>query len=156
LPSGSVSVMRVFRRVFLGLLLLNVVLVAAGLVAKRMLPAYGDDDSDVFAAVAAMDGADIVNRSDSFRAGSGTAVMGGMKIDLTEAEVGTSATLELTAVAGGIEVTVPGGWRVEMASSVFAGGAENLTDPDAAADDAPLLLVDARAYFGGIAVRSAS
>jgi hypothetical protein len=148
--------MRVFRRVFLGLLLLNVVLVAAGLVAKRMLPAYGDDDSDVFAAVAAMDGADIVNRSDSFRAGSGTAVMGGMKIDLTEAEVGTSATLELTAVAGGIEVTVPGGWRVEMASSVFAGGAENLTDPDAAADDAPLLLVDARAYFGGIAVRSAS
>ena len=148
--------MRLFRRVFLGLLLLNVLLVAAGLVAKRMLPAYGDDDSDVFAAVAAMDGADIVNRSDSFRAGSGTAVMGGMTIDLTEAAFATSATLELTAVAGGIEVTVPGAWRVEMTSSAFAGGTENLTDPDSAADDAPLLLVDARAYFGGIAVRTAS
>lgn len=147
--------MRILRRALLGLLLLNVVLVAAAQVAKRMLPSYGDEDSDVFAAVAAMDGAEIANRSDSFRAGSGTAVMGGMTIDLTDAEISTSATLELTAVAGGIDVTVPAIWRVEMASTVFAGGAENLTDPDAADMGAPLLLVDARAYFGGIAIRAA-
>jgi predicted membrane protein len=148
--------MRLFKRVFLGVFLMNVLLVVAGLVAKRMLPAYGDETSDVFAAVAAMDGAEVVNKSDSFRAGSGSAVMGGMTIDLTEAGISTSATLELTAVAGGIDVTVPASWRVEMASTVFAGGVENLTDPDAVADDAPLLLVDARAYFGGIAVRNAS
>lgn len=148
--------MRLFKRVFLGVFLMNVLLVVAGLVAKRMLPAYGDETSDVFAAVAAMDGAEVVNKSDSFRAGSGSAVMGGMTIDLTEAGISTSATLELTAVAGGIDVTVPASWRVEMASTLFAGGVENLTDPDAVADDAPLLLVDARAYFGGIAVRNAS
>ena len=148
--------MRTLRRVLLGVLLLNVLLVAAAQVAKRMLPSYGDEDSDVFAAVAAMDGAEVVNRSDSFRAGSGTAVMGGMTIDLTGAEISTSATLELTAVAGGIDVTVPAGWRVEVASTVFAGGVENLTDPDAADDEAPLLLVDARAYFGGVAIRTVS
>jgi hypothetical protein len=148
--------MRHLKRVLLGVFLLNVLLVVAAQVAKRMLPAYGDESSDVFAAVAAMDGAEIVNRSDSFRAGSGTAVMGGMTVDLTEAKISTSATLELTAIAGGIDVTVPASWRVEMASTVFAGGSENLTDPDAAADEAPLLLVDARAYFGGIAIRSAS
>jgi hypothetical protein len=146
--------MRVLKRVALGVVLLNVLLVVAAQVAKRMLPAYGDEDSDVFAAVAAMDGAEVANRSDSFRAGSGTAVMGGMTIDLTEADFTTSATLELTAVAGGIEVTVPANWRVEMTSSVIAGGTENLTDPDAPGDDAPLLVVDARAYFGGIAIRT--
>ena len=148
--------MQLFKRIFLGVFLLNVLLVAAALVAKRMLPAYGDEDSDVFAAVAALNGAEIANRSDSFRAGSGTAVMGGMTIDLTEAEIFTSATLELTAVAGGIEVTVPAGWRVETTSTVFAGGVENLTDPDGVDDEAPLLLVDARAYFGGVAIRSGS
>ncbi len=148
--------MRILKRALLGVLLLNVLLVVAAQVAKRMLPAYGDEDSDVFAAVAAMNGAEIVNRSDSFRAGSGTAVMGGMTIDLTEAEISTSATLELTAVAGGIDVTVPTDWRVEMASTMFAGGTDNLTDPDAADDEAPLLLVDARAYFGGIAIRTVS
>jgi hypothetical protein len=148
--------MRLLKRIFLGVFLLNVLLAAAALVAKRMLPAYGDEDSDVFAAVAAMGGAEVVNRSDSFRAGSGTAVMGGMTIDLTEAEISTSATLELTAIAGGIDLTVPASWRVEMTSAMFAGGVDNLTDPDAAVDEAPLLLVDARAYFGGVAVRTAS
>jgi len=148
--------MPILKRALLGVLLLNVLLIAAAQVAKRMLPAYGDDGSDVFAAVAAMDGAEVVNRSDSFRAGSGTVVMGGMTIDLTEAEISTSATLELTAIAGGIEVTVPTSWRVEMASTLFAGGVDNLTEPDAADDEAPLLLVDARAYFGGIAIRTVS
>ncbi len=148
--------MRLLKRVLLGVFLLNVLLVVAAQVVKRMLPSYGDEDSDVFAAVAAMDGAEVVNRSDSFRAGSGTAVMGGMTIDLTEARISTSATLELTAVAGGIDVTVPAGWRVEMTSTMFAGGADNLTDPDGVPDEAPLLLVDARAYFGGVAIRSVS
>ena len=148
--------MQNLKRVLLGIFLLNVLLVVAAQVAKRMLPAYGDEGSDVFAAVAAMDGAEIVNRSDSFRAGSGTAVMGGMTVDLTEARISNSATLELTAVAGGIDVTVPANWRVEMTSTVFAGGVENMADPDAVADEAPLLLVDAQAYFGGVAIRSAS
>lgn len=149
-------VMRWLKRVVVGALFLNILLVVAAQVAKRMLPAYGDEDSDVFAAVAAMDGAEIVNRSDSFRAGSGTAVMGGMTIDLTDAEIATSATLELTAVAGGIDVTVPQDWRVELTSSVFAGGVENFTSPDDVGEDAPLLVVDTRAYFGGVAVRSDS
>ena len=148
--------MRILRRALLGVILLNVLLVAAAQVAKRMLPSYGDEDSDVFAAVAAMDGAELVNRSDSFRAGSGTAVMGGMTIDLTGAEISTSATIEISKSLRlnlGHPI-IPS--HVEMASTVFAGGAENLTDPDAADDEAPLLLVDARAYFGGVAVRTGS
>jgi hypothetical protein len=148
--------MRPLKRVLFGVLLLNVLLVAAAQIAKRMLPSYGDEESDVFAAVAAMDGAEVVNRSDSFRAGSGTVVMGGMSIDLSGADIARSATLELTAVAGGIQVIVPPTWRVEMTSTLIAGGAENSTDPDAVAEDAPLLLIDARCYFGGVDVRTVS
>jgi len=148
--------MRLLKRVFLGIFLLNVLLVVAAQVAKRMLPSYGDDTSDVFAAVAAMGGAEVTNRSDSFRAGSGTVVLGGMAIDLTEADIPHSATLELTAVAGGIDVVVPPTWRVEMTASAFAGGSENATDPDAVPADAALLVIDARACFGGINVRNAS
>ncbi len=148
--------MRLFKRVALGVFLLNVLLVAAAQVAKRILPSYGDETSDVFAAVAAMDGAEVVNRSDSFRAGSGTVVMGGMAIDLTRATITHSATLELTAIAGGIDVVVPPTWRVEMTVSAFAGGAENATDPDGVGEDAPLLVIDARTYFGGVSIRAAS
>lgn len=133
--------------------LLNVAMIAGALVAKKRLPAYGDPHSDTFALVAAMAGIDFASRADAFQAGSGTAVAGGMEIDLAEATLADTATLDLTAVMGGIDVLVPEEWRVEMSSNVFMGGTENLTDPDATADDAPLLLVDARAYMGGIAIR---
>ena len=64
------------------------------------------------------------------------------------------ATLDLSALAGGIDVVVPRDWRVEMDSSAFMGGTDNLTDPDAAADDAPVLVVSAKAVMGGISVRA--
>ncbi len=141
-------------RMLAGFILLNVAVVVGALVARRRLPTYGDQDSDTFALVAAMDGVDFASRADALQAGLGTAVAGGIEIDLTEAGLADTATLGLTAVMGGIDVTVPPAWRVEVASSVFMGGIDNLTDPDATADDAPLLLVDARAYLGGIAVRA--
>ncbi len=140
-------------RLLAGIVLLNVTVVVGALVARRRLPTYGDQDSDTFALVAAMDGVDFASRADALQAGSGTAVAGGIEIDLTEASLADTATLALTAVMGGIDVVVPPEWRVEMSSSVFMGGTDNLTDPDATSDDAPLLLVDARAYLGGIAIR---
>ena len=147
--------MKKFLLTILGsFVLLNVALIVGALVARRTLPRYGDEDSDTFALVAAMDGVDFTSRADPLRSGSGTAVAGGIEIDLTDAIPAGMATLDLTAVAGGIDVVVPEDWRVEMDSSVFMGGTDNLTDPDAAADDAPVLVVTARAFMGGIAVRA--
>jgi len=134
--------------------LLNVAVIVGALVARKRLPIYGDADSDEFALVAAMDGVDFASKAEALREGSGTAVAGGMEIDLTEAHLAESAVLDLTAIMGGIDVVVPPEWRVEMSSNVFMGGTDNLTDPDATADDAPLLLIDARAYMGGVAVRA--
>ncbi len=148
--------MKWLRRILIGIVLFNVVAVAAAQVAKRRLPSYGDQDSETFALVAAMDGIEFVSRSEALRAGSGTPVMGGMAIDLTEVQSADTITLDLKAIMGGIDVFVPAGWRVEMASTSIMGGTENLTDPDTAADDATVLVVDARAYLGGIAVRPKS
>ncbi len=103
-----------------------------------------------------MDGIEFVSRSEALRAGSGTAVMGGMAIDLTEVQSADTITLDLRAIMGGIDVLVPADWRVEMASTSIMGGTENHTDPDTAAADATVLIVDAKAYLGGIAVRPKS
>lgn len=138
------------------MVLFNVLAVVAAQVAKRRLPTYGDQDSETFALVAAMDGIEFVSRSEALRSGSGTAVMGGMAIDLTEVQSADTITLDLKAIMGGIDVLVPAHWRVEMASTSIMGGTENLTDPDTAADDATVLVVDARAYLGGITVRPKS
>ncbi len=142
------------RRIAIGLFVVNALAVIAAQMAKRMLPVYGDADSDVFSLVAAMDGVEFSSRSTALRAARCTAIMGGIELDLTEAELAPTANLELTAVTGGIDVVVPAAWRVELISGGFAGGAENLTEPDSVDDDAPVLVVDARAYFGGVAVRT--
>lgn len=148
--------MKWLRRILIGIVLFNVLAVVAAQVAKRRLPTYGDQDSETFALVAAMDGIEFVSRSEALRFGSGTAVMGGMAIDLTEVQSADTITLDVTAIMGGIDVLVPAHWRVEMASTSIMGGTENLTDPDTAADDATVLVVDARAYLGGITVRPKS
>jgi hypothetical protein len=146
---------KILARIALGVIVFNVLMVIAAQIAKRMLPVYGDADSDVFSLVAAMDGVEFASRSSALRAGSGTAIMGGISLDLSDAELATSANLELTAITGGIEVVVPSTWRVEMITTAFAGGSENLTDPDATQVGAPLLVVDARTYFGGVSIRPA-
>jgi hypothetical protein len=146
---------KILGRIALGVVVFNVLMVIAAQIAKRMLPVYGDADSDVFSLVAAMDGVEFASRSSALRAGSGTAIMGGISLDLSDAELATSANLELTAITGGIEVVVPSTWRVEMITTAFAGGSENLTDPDATQVGAPLLVVDARTYFGGVSIRPA-
>ena len=59
---------------------------------------------------------------------------------------------ELGLIVESVEIDDLLGFLTELRSSQK--GADNLTDPDEAAADAPLLIVDARAYMGGIAVRS--
>jgi hypothetical protein len=139
-----------------GFALLNLAVIVTALVARRRLPAFGDEQSETFALVAAMDGVSFTSKADPFRSGSATAVAGGIEIDLTRATCLETATLDLTALAGGIDVEVPDDWRVEMRPQVVLGGTDNRTDPDAAGEDAPVLVVDARAYLGGISVRAKS
>jgi hypothetical protein len=139
---------------FGGLVLLNVAVLVSALAARRRLPTFGDEQSETFALVAAMDGVSFTSRADPFRSGSATAIAGGIEIDLTEATPAVTATLDLVAFAGGIDVEVPDDWRVEMRPLVVLGGTDNRTDPDAVDEDAPLLIVDARAYLGGISVRA--
>ena len=116
---------KLLKRIVVFFVGFNLAIIAAAMVAKRRLPTYGDKDSDEFALVAAMDGVEFSSQAQALRYGSGTAVAGGMEIDLTEAQPEGTATLDLRAVAGGIDVVVPADWKVEMTSSVIMGGTDN-------------------------------
>ena len=78
-------------RMLAGIVLLNMTVVVGALVARRRLPTYGDQDSDTFALVAAMDGVDFASRADALAAGSGTAVAGGIEIE-GDAQLTTGVT----------------------------------------------------------------
>jgi hypothetical protein len=124
---------------------------AAAAVVKRVLPSRGEAESDEVALVAVFDGAVLRSTAKAFRGGSMLAWYGGIEADLREAELAADARLVVTALFGGVALRVPPGWRVEANVRALAGGFDvSGTDPDD--PEAPLLVIEGLAAFGGIAV----
>lgn len=143
--------MKLFGKVALGFIAFSAASAVSALVVRKRNAEYGDEDDGRFALVAAMDGREFTSRASPFTEASALAYMGGIEIDLSEASLDGGGRLRLVAVMGGINVTVPSQWRVEVASDTIAGGVVNLTDPDEPADG-PLLIVSARSIMGGIQI----
>ena len=95
--------------------------------------------------------------SKTFRGGSAVAIFGGYNIDLRDAGIaGESATIDVNALFGGIDIRVPETWQVEVRANAIFGGVEDKTAPPrtTAGEKPPRLIVTGFAAFGGIVVKS--
>jgi hypothetical protein len=125
---------------------------AAALV-KRALPSRGDAESDEVALVAIFGGIELASTAKAFRGGSMFAWYGGVAVDLRQATLAPGAKLTASALFGGVAVKVPPGWRIEYTARGIAGGvAVDAPEPDD--PEAPTLVVDASAGFGGVAIKA--
>jgi Cell wall-active antibiotics response 4TMS YvqF len=142
--------MRLFRTLFLIELGAWIGALSAAAFVKRAIPSRGDEDSDEVALVAIFEGIKLKSRSQAFRGGSMFAWVGGIDVDLREAQLAPDATLTLHTLFGGIAVRVPPGVRVESGLTALAGGvdARGLDETPGA----PTLRLEGMAVFGGIAV----
>jgi hypothetical protein len=98
-------------------------------------------------------GSEMVSNSSSFHGGRIGAIFGGAELDLSNATLAPDAGLDVFAAFGGVEITVPHGWRVEISGFPLFGGFENKTAKERLADDAPRLRIDATVLFGGLEVK---
>ena len=76
---------------------------------------------------------------------------GGVAVDLREATLAPDARLSIHSLFGGVAVRVPTSWRVESSMRAIAGGVD-VRAPEPESADAPTLVVDGFALFGGIAL----
>jgi hypothetical protein len=97
-------------------------------------------------------GTKIKDRSEHLEHADVSSIFGGATLDLREAHIDREASVDATAVFGGVEVLVPRGWRVKLAGVPIFGGYEDRTRSDAPTADAPTLHVNATAIFGGVNV----
>ena len=125
--------------------------VASAVFAKRAIPSRGDEESDEIELVAIFDGIDLKSRAKSFKGGSMLAWFGGIAVDLREAELAPGAKLSVRTLFGGIAVKTPANWRIKSDVKVLAGGIDARNPPQVDAN-APVLLLDGMAIFGGVAV----
>jgi hypothetical protein len=107
-------------------------------------------DGSAVSSFAMMSGLEQTNRSAAFRGGDLTAVMGGVGLDLRGARLAPEgATLEVFALWGGIEVTVPEGWAIDLKVLPLLGGFDDKTRPADAAAAGPRLTIRGTVLMAG-------
>ena len=144
-------------RLLLRLVAVLTLAIAAAAVVGQVLArrrTWGEDDADDVSMATCLGGIDRSLTGDAVRHVSASAWLGGINLDLREATLAPGgADIELDAVMGGIKLTVPAEWHVEVEQDVSAGGVEErLTPADELPADAPSLHVVARARMGGVLV----
>ncbi|MBK7367980.1 MAG: hypothetical protein IPJ04_08730 [Candidatus Eisenbacteria bacterium] len=118
-------------------------------------PAHeGEGDSDTFVRTfALMGGVTRRNRSDAFRGGDLSAMMGGVELDLRDAQLADGrAILDVFAMWGGIEILVPPDWRVESEVSPIMAGYEDNTRLAPGIEPVGTLVVRGFVVMGGVEV----
>ena len=124
---------------------------ASAALLRRAFQSRGDADSDEVKLVAIINGIELSSRAQAFRGGSMFTWLGGIAVDLREAQLAPDAHLELGSLFGGIALRVPPGWRVESELQALAGGVA-IEVPAPESDTAPTLRLTGFSAFGGIAV----
>lgn len=99
-----------------------------------------------------MSGYNTKNQSDDYQGGSASAILGGVKIDLSQAKIKKEATLQVFAFMGAVEIVVPKDWVVETRITPILGGAENKAS-ESQGVKSPKLIVVGEAVMGGIEIK---
>jgi predicted membrane protein len=93
--------------------------------------------------------------SKNFKGGDITNIMGGSEIDLTQADINGTVTIDLTQVFGGTKLIVPSNWQVKAQMAAIFGGVEDKRSAqNAILDPGKTLILDGTSIFGGIEIRS--
>lgn len=119
----------------------------------RSAELIGDSDS-VIHAFAMMAGVKRQSTSREFRGGDANAIMGGVELDLRNAQIqpGDDVILDAFAMWGAVEIKVPPHWRVVGTVLPIMGAFEDNTRPEGEAG--PTLTVRGTAIMGGIEVKN--
>lgn len=90
----------------------------------------------------------------TFSRGSVSVIMGGIEIDLREAEPTPGATLDLQVLMGGCEIYLPANWTIEYRTQTFLGGIEDSRKNRPENDTRHLVIVTGTVIMGGIEIKN--
>ncbi|HKJ69800.1 MAG TPA: DUF5668 domain-containing protein [bacterium] len=136
-----------------------VLLILAGvsLLWQRYRPARSDlhaDTSDTVLVRAIFGGVERHMKSSNFRGGIAEATFGGVELNLRGSTLSSDgAVLDLSAIFGGVELTVPDDWHVVVTGSPILGGIENKVPAPEAETEGPVLRCNCTVIAGGIEIK---
>jgi predicted membrane protein len=124
-------------------------------IARKPLGGKLTDTSGSLGNFAFMGGVERRIVSQNFRGGEAAAVRGGVELDLRGAAIeGDSAVIDVFALWGGIELTVPEDWVVVSKVLPVMGAYEQKTKPQTPAPGAKELIIRGFVIMGGVEVKN--
>ncbi len=138
---------------------LLMILGGIGIVRRTMLGERfvrtGESAEEVIRLTAVMGGVSSRGVGTDVRRGELCAVMGGIVLDLREAQPAEGRmTIDTCACLGGIEIIVPETWRVESEIAPIVGGFDDQTQRVSEGPPACTLLLTGTAILGGVVARN--
>jgi len=92
--------------------------------------------------------------SKNFKGGDITIFMGGAEINLSQADIQGTASLDITQIMGGTKIIVPPHWEVRSQLTSVFGNIEDKRTNIANTDPNKVLIIDGSSVFGGIEIRN--
>lgn len=122
--------------------------------ARRSARSGIEDGDATIHTFAAMGGVRWQSTSREFRGGDVNAIMGGVEVDLRNAQIkpGEEVIIDALAIMGGIDIRVPPGWRIVSNVLPIMGAFEN--NSTAVTDSGPTLTVRGTVIMGAIEVKN--
>lgn len=113
----------------------------------------GASKEDFLQSTTIFSGTNKVILSKNFRGGSVTAIFGGTELNFMQADINGQVEMDITAMFGGIELTVPSHWDVKLDVNTIFGGIEDkrMVVPASANK---VLVLKGTCLFGGVELKS--
>ena len=92
--------------------------------------------------------------SKNFKGGDITIFMGGAEINLSQADIQGTASLDITQIMGGTKLIVPSNWEVRSQLTSVFGNIEDKRQNIGSTDPQKVLIIDGTSVFGGIEIRN--
>jgi hypothetical protein len=109
-------------------------------------------NTGTFSSTAVLSGVKHTSGSEAFRGGDASAWLGGVELDFRDATMeGSEATVEVTAVMGGIDIRVPRNWTVVNHVTPILGGVDDHTHPS---DSNKRLVIEGTVVMGGLDIKN--
>lgn len=92
--------------------------------------------------------------SKNFKGGDITIFMGGAEINLSQADIQGTASLDITQIMGGTKIIVPPHWEIRSQLTSVFGNIEDKRTNIGNTDPNKVLIIDGSSVFGGIEIRN--